>query len=46
VVGDRVRIAAPELGALINRVVHADQAPRWTFGVGALMRNLGQRGLL
>jgi len=46
VVGDRVRIAAPELGALVNRVVHADQAPRWTFGVGALMRNLGERGLL
>jgi fumarylacetoacetate (FAA) hydrolase family protein len=46
VVGDRVRIAAPELGALVNRVVHADQAPRWTFGVGALMRNLGGRGLL
>ena len=46
VVGDRVRIAAPELGALVNRVVHTDQAPRWTFGVGALMRNLGGRGLL
>jgi fumarylacetoacetate (FAA) hydrolase family protein len=46
VVGDRVRIAAPELGALVNRVVHADQAPRWTFGIGALMRNLGARGLL
>ena len=46
VVGDRVRIAAPELGALFNRVVHADQAPRWTFGVSALMRNLGGRGLL
>ena len=46
VVGDRVRIAAPELGALVNRVVHADQAPRWTFGIGALMRNLGGRGLL
>ena len=46
VVGDRVCIAAPELGALFNRVVHADQAPRWTFGVSALMRNLGGRGLL
>ena len=46
VVGDRVRIAAPELGALVNRVVHADQAPRWTFGLGALMRNLGGRGLM
>jgi fumarylacetoacetate (FAA) hydrolase family protein len=46
VVGDRVRIAAPELGALFNRVVHADQAPRWTFGLSALMRNLSGRGLL
>ncbi|KQW59545.1 fumarylacetoacetate hydrolase family protein [Variovorax sp. Root411] len=46
VVGDRVRIAAPELGALVNRVVYAHQAPMWTFGISALMRNLGERGLL
>ncbi|WP_038217600.1 fumarylacetoacetate hydrolase family protein [Xenophilus azovorans] len=46
VVGDRVAISAPELGALVNRVVHADQAPRWAFGIGALMRNLAGRGLL
>ena len=46
VVGDRVCIAAPELGALVNRVVHADQAPMWTFGISALMRNLSERGLL
>lgn len=46
VVGDRVTISAPELGALVNRVVHADQAPRWEFGIGALMRNLAGRGLL
>lgn len=46
VVGDRVTIAAGELGALVNRVAHADQAPRWTFGIGALMRNLAGRGLL
>jgi len=46
VVGDRVAIAAPELGALVNRVVHADQAPRWTFGLRALMRNLAQRGIV
>jgi fumarylacetoacetate (FAA) hydrolase family protein len=46
VVGDQVRIAAPELGALVNRVVHADQAPMWTFGISALMRNLSERGLL
>ena len=46
VVGDQVRISAPELGALVNRVAHADQAPRWSFGIGALMRNLAGRGLL
>ncbi|MGJ7605825.1 fumarylacetoacetate hydrolase family protein [Variovorax sp. LT1R20] len=46
VVGDHVRVGAPELGALFNRVVHSDKAPRWTFGLGALMRNLGARGLL
>ena len=45
-VGDVVTIATPKLGALINRVKHcADIAP-WTFGTGALMKNLAQRGLL
>ncbi len=46
VVRDLVTIWAPELGALVNRVVYADQAPRWNFGIGALMRNLAGRGLL
>jgi len=46
VVGDEVLISAPELGALVNRVVHSDQAARWKFGIGALMRNLAGRGLL
>jgi fumarylacetoacetate (FAA) hydrolase family protein len=46
VVGDMVRIAAPALGALVNRVVTSDQAARWTFGIGALMRSLAARGLL
>ncbi len=46
VVGDRVTISAPELGALENRVVHSDDAARWTFGIGALMRNLAGRGIL
>ena len=45
-VGDEVLISAPELGALVNRVVHSDQAARWDFGISALMRNLAQRGLL
>jgi fumarylacetoacetate (FAA) hydrolase family protein len=45
-VGDEVVISAPELGALVNRVLHSDQAARWKFGIGALMRNLAGRGLL
>ena len=46
VVGDRVAISAPELGALENRVVHSEKAARWTFGIGALMRNLAGRGII
>jgi len=46
VVGDRVTISAPELGALENRVVHSEKAARWTFGIGALMRNLAGRGII
>ena len=45
-VGDIVTIAAPELGALVNRVNHCERLPPWSFGAGALMRNLSQRGLL
>jgi fumarylacetoacetate (FAA) hydrolase family protein len=44
--GDVVTIRAPELGALTNRMVHADKARPWTFGTGDLMRNLAKRGLL
>lgn len=45
-VGDRVVISTPTLGALVNRVNHSDKATRWEFGIGALMKNLAQRGLL
>jgi fumarylacetoacetate (FAA) hydrolase family protein len=45
-VGDIVRISAPGLGSLANRVVTTDQAPPWTYGVSALMRNLSARGML
>jgi fumarylacetoacetate (FAA) hydrolase family protein len=45
-VGDIVTIATPALGALVNRVEHADRIAPWTFGAGALMRNLAKRGLL
>ncbi|NEC47743.1 fumarylacetoacetate hydrolase family protein [Actinospica acidiphila] len=44
--GDMVHISSPRLGALINTVVPSEEAPPWTFGVGALMRNLARRGLL
>ncbi|WP_030543247.1 fumarylacetoacetate hydrolase family protein [Streptomyces albus] len=44
--GDLVRISSPRLGALVNTVVPSEQAAPWTFGVGALMRNLARRGLL
>ena len=45
-IGDLVTIACPELGTLANRIAHCDEAPPWTFGVGALMKNLAARGLL
>lgn len=44
--GDVVRIASPHLGALVNRVQHSEQLAPWSFGIGALMTNLAQRGLL
>ncbi len=45
-IGDVVTIAAPELGALVNRVTTSDRAPPWTYGAAALMRHLAARGLL
>ena len=44
--GDIVTVAAPELGRLVNRIRPTDACERWTFGAGALMRNLAKRGLL
>jgi fumarylacetoacetate (FAA) hydrolase family protein len=46
VVGDEVRISCPELGTLANVVRHSDEIDPWSFGAGALMRNLAGRGLL
>src|SRR5438034_3809962 len=45
-VGDVVKISAPELGMLVNEVVHCDEAEPWTFGTGALMANIARRGVL
>ncbi len=44
--GDIVTIAAPKLGRLVNRMMPTDQCEAWTFGPGALMRNLAGRSLL
>ena len=44
--GDMVTISEPGLGALVNRVALSTDCPEWTFGAGALMRNLAGRGLL
>jgi len=44
--GDIVTISAPRLGRLVNRIRPTDQCEPWSFGTGALMRNLAVRGLL
>jgi fumarylacetoacetate (FAA) hydrolase family protein len=46
VVGDVVAVTTPRLGSLVNRVNHSDKIAPWTFGAGALMKNLAARGLL
>jgi fumarylacetoacetate (FAA) hydrolase family protein len=45
-VGDLVTVRTPLLGTLANRVNTSDRIPPWTYGTGALMRDLGRRGLL
>ena len=44
--GDRVTIATPTLGALVNTVQLCTEIAPWTFGVRALYGNLAARGLL
>ncbi len=44
--GDVVTISTPTLGALVNRVSTAEEAPDWTFGIRRLYANLADRGLL
>ena len=43
--GDRVEIATPRLGRLVNWVERSDACPEWVFGTRELMRNLIGRGL-
>lgn len=40
--GDRVTIATPSLGALVNRVDHSDKLPPWTFGIRELYHHLAR----
>ncbi len=44
--GDVVEISEPALGRLQNTVRLSTECPPWTFGTGALMRNLASRNLL
>jgi fumarylacetoacetate (FAA) hydrolase family protein len=44
--GDVVTVESPLLGRLANVMVHTADAEPWSFGAGALMRNLARRGLL
>ncbi|MCX7889132.1 MAG: fumarylacetoacetate hydrolase family protein [Rhodobacteraceae bacterium] len=44
--GDVVTIASAALGRLVNTVRLSTEAPEWTFGAAALMRNLAGRGLI
>jgi fumarylacetoacetate (FAA) hydrolase family protein len=44
--GDIVTVSSPRLGNLSNRVVSTHDAEPWTFGAGALMKNLAARRLL
>jgi fumarylacetoacetate (FAA) hydrolase family protein len=44
-VGDIVSISTARLGTLVNSVNYSDQIAPWTFGIAALIGNLGKRGL-
>jgi fumarylacetoacetate (FAA) hydrolase family protein len=46
VVGDTVTVSTPSLGTLVNCVGTSDRIAPWTYGAGALMRDLARRGLL
>ena len=45
-IGDIVTVAAPELGALTNRMRHCGDCAPWTYGASHLMRHLARRGVL
>jgi fumarylacetoacetate (FAA) hydrolase family protein len=43
---DVVTIRAAKLGKLVNRMRNSDDCEHWTFGIGAMMKNLATRGAL
>src|SRR6185312_9295669 len=43
---DVVTIRTAKLGQLINRMRSSDECEHWTFGIGAMMKNLASRGCL
>jgi fumarylacetoacetate (FAA) hydrolase family protein len=45
-IGDVVSVQSRRLGRLTNVMTTSRDAEPWTFGTGALMRNLAKRGLL
>ncbi|MDM9625467.1 fumarylacetoacetate hydrolase family protein [Rhizobium sp. S152] len=45
-VGDMVEISSAGLGSLANTVRLSTECAPWTFGISALMANLGKRGIL
>ena len=45
-IGDVTTVATDKLGALVNRMRHAQDCARWEFGAAALMRYLAARGAL
>ncbi len=45
-IGDEVAVSTPALGTLVNRVNHSNRVAPWSYGVTALMHDLGRRGLL
>ncbi len=44
--GDVVTIAAPQLGALVNRMRPSSECEAWTYGLGSFMANLAGRNLI
>jgi fumarylacetoacetate (FAA) hydrolase family protein len=43
---DVVTIRTAKLGKLINRMRNSDECEHWTFGIGAMMKNLAARGAI